>query len=83
MIAIADWSLIRRLLVNERLPKAEIARQLGTSRDTVAKAIGAADRPGYSGPSAVTSFVPFEVHIRLLLLATPSMPATVLADRVW
>ena len=77
-----DWALIRRLHVSEKLPKAEIARQLGISRNTVAKAIASADRPEYSRSSAVTSFVPFEQRVRQLLLATPSMPATVLAERV-
>jgi len=34
-----DWALIRRLHVSERLPKVEIARQLGISRNTVEKAV--------------------------------------------
>lgn len=77
-----DWALIRRLHGSEKLPKAQIARQLGISRNTVAKAIASADPPEYSRPSAVTSFVPFEDRVRQLLSATPSMPATVLAERV-
>ena len=77
-----DWALIRRLHVSERLTKAEIARQLGISRNTVAKAIASADPPEYSRSSSVTSFEPFEQQVRQLLLATPSMPATVLAERV-
>ena len=77
-----DWALIRRLYVSEKLPKAEIARQLGISRNTVANTVASADRPEYSRSSSVTSFVPFEEQVRQLLLATPSMPATVLAERV-
>jgi len=77
-----DWALIRRLFVGEKLPKAQIARKLGISRNTVAKAIGSAQPPAYSRPPASTSFGPFEQQVRQLLDETPSMPATVLAERV-
>lgn len=77
-----DWALIRSLHVSEKLPKAQIARQLGISRNTVAKAIASTDPPQYSRPSAETSFTPFEEQVRQLLSLTPSMPATVLAERV-
>lgn len=77
-----DWALIRRLYSGEGLAKAQIARQLGISRNTVAKAIAAADPPAYSRPPAATSFDPFEQQVRQLLAQTPSMPATVLAERV-
>lgn len=77
-----DWALIRRLFVSEKLPKAEIARQLDVSRNTVAKAIASADPPSYSRPQVVTSFEPFEGQVRQLLVGTPTMPASVLAERV-
>lgn len=77
-----DWALIRRLHVSEKLPKAQIARQLGISRNTVAKAIAAAGPPQYSRAPVATSFGPFEEQVRHLLSGTPSMPATVLAERV-
>lgn len=77
-----DWALIRRLHVSEKLPKAVIARELGISRNTVAKAIAGAGPPEYSRAPATTSFEPFEQQVRQLLDATPSMPATVLAERV-
>ena len=77
-----DWALIRRLHLSERVPMAQIARDLGISRNTVAKAVASAGPPGYSRPPVVTSFAPFEVQVRGLLEATPSMPATVLAERV-
>jgi hypothetical protein len=82
VITLEDWALIRRLHVGERLPKAQIARQLGISRNTVAKAIASGGPPEYSRAPASTSFEPFEVRVRQLLEATPSMPATVLAERV-
>ena len=77
-----DWALIRRLHVSEKLPKAVIARELGISRNTVAKAIASAVPPEYSRSPAVTSFGPFEQQVRQLLAATPAMPATVLGERV-
>jgi hypothetical protein len=82
VITLEDWALIRRLHVSEKLPMAQIARELGISRNTVAKAIAAAGPPQYSRPPVVTSFEPFEQRVRQLLKATPSMPATVLAERV-
>ena len=82
MITLEDWALIRRLYVSEKLAKAEIARQLGISRNTVAKAIASTDPPEYERAAPVTLFAPFEQHVRQLLGATPSMPATVLAERV-
>ncbi len=82
MITLEDWALIRRLHLSEKLPKAQIARELGISRNTVAKAIAAVDPPTYSRVPVVTSFEAFEQQVRQLLDATPSMPATVLAERV-
>jgi transposase len=82
VITLEDWALIRRLFVSEKLPKAEIARQLGISRNTVAKAVASTQPPAYSRAPASTSFEPFEQQVRQLLDATPSMPATVLAERV-
>jgi transposase len=82
VITLEDWALIRRLHLSERVPKARIARDLGISRNTVAKAVASAGPPGYSRPAVVRSFAPFESRVRGLLEATPSMPATVLAERV-
>jgi transposase len=82
VITLEDWALIRRLHLSEKLPKAQIARELGISRNTVAKAIAAVDPPTYSRVPVVTSFEAFEQQVRQLLDATPSMPATVLAERV-
>ena len=82
MITLEDWALIRQLHKGEKLAKAEIARQLGVSRNTVAKAIASADPPSYSRAPKATSFTPFEQQVRQLLSKTSSMPATVLAERV-
>jgi len=82
VITLEDWALIRRLHVSERLPQAQIARELGISRNTVAKAIASTDPPSYSRVPVTTSFAPFEQQVRELLDGTWSMPATVLAERV-
>jgi len=70
------------LYSGEGLAKAEIGRQLGVSRNTVAKAIASVDSPAYSRRPAPTSFGRFEQQVRQLLAQTPSMPSTVLAERV-
>jgi IS30 family transposase len=64
VITLEDWALIRRLHVSEKVPKAQIARQLGISRNTVAKAVASAGPPEYSRASAVTSFAAFELQVR-------------------
>jgi transposase len=74
--------LIRRLNLSEGVSKAQIARDLKISRNTVAKAVASVDPPEYSRAPVVSCFEPFEHQVRQLLKATPSMPATVLAERV-
>lgn len=76
-----DWALIRRLAA-EGVPKAKIAARLGISRTTVIKAVASESPPQYERKAAVTSFTPFEARVRALLVETPTMPATVLAERV-
>jgi len=63
-------------------PKARIAARLGVSRTTVIKAVSSESPPRYERKAAPTSFTPFEARVRELLIETPSMPATVLAERV-
>ncbi len=76
-----DWALIRRLAA-EGEPKAKIAARLGISRTTVIKAVASESPPQYERRAASTSFTPFEARVRALLAETPTMPATVLAERV-
>jgi transposase len=82
VITLEDWALIRRLHVGEGVPKAVIARQLGISRNTVAKALESSSPPKYERPLAGTAFDAVEGQVRQLLAQTPSMPATVLAERI-
>lgn len=76
-----DWALIRRLAA-EGEPKARIAARLGISRTTVIKAVASESPPRYERKTGSTSFTPFEARVRELLVETPTMPATVLAERV-
>lgn len=78
-----DWAEIRRLHRSENLSQAAIARRLSLSRNTVAKAINAEAPPRYERVSSTTSaWAQIEVAVRVLLSQYPTMPATVLAQRV-
>ncbi len=59
-----------------------IAKQLGLARVTVARAVNAVGPPKYERPAVPSAFDAFESQVRHLLMLTPSMPATVLAERV-
>ncbi len=76
-----DWALIRRL-VADGVPQRQVARDLGIGRSTVARAVASDGPPKYERPAVPTSFTPFEPSVRRLLVTTPDMPATVLAERV-
>jgi hypothetical protein len=67
VITVKDWALIRRLAA-DGMPKAGIARKLGVSRTTVLKAVASERPPKYERALAPTSFTPFEVRVRQLLL---------------
>ena len=76
-----DWALIRRL-VADGVPQRQVARDLGIGRATVARAVASDGPPKYERPAVPTSFMPFEPAVRQLLVTTPDMPATVIAERV-
>jgi transposase len=83
VITVEDWAEIRRLHRSENLSQAAIARRLSLSRNTVAKAINAEAPPRYERVSSTTSaWAQIEVAVRVLLSQYPTMPATVLAQRV-
>lgn len=78
-----DWAEIRRLYRSEKLSQAAIARRLSLSRNTVAKAINAEVPPRYErSPSVSSAWAQIELAVRALLGQFPTMPATVLAQRV-
>jgi hypothetical protein len=81
VISVEDWALIRRL-VADGVPQRQVARDLGIGRATVARAVASDGPPKYERPAVPTSFTPFEPAVRQLLIKTPDMPATVIAERV-
>lgn len=78
-----DWAEIRRLYRSEKLSQAAIARQLSLSRNTVAKALKADEPPRYERAAVKTSaWAQIEPAVRAMLTQFPTMPATVIAERV-
>jgi len=73
--------LIRRL-VADGVPQRQVARDLGIGRSTVARAVASDGPPKYERPPVPTAFAAFEPLVRQLLVTTPDMPATVIAERV-
>ena len=77
-----EWAEIRHLHGSEGLSIRAIAKHLGIARDTVAKALALEGPPSYSRPATPSAFDGFEVRVRQLLSEFPTMPATVIAERV-
>jgi len=79
---VEDWAEIRRLHRAEGLPIKMIARTLGISRNTVRAALASEGPPKYERKPAGSAVDAFEDAIRAQLKAVPTMPATVIAERV-
>jgi transposase len=79
---VEDWAEIRRLHRAEGLPIKMIARVLKVSRNTVRAALASDGPPKYERRPAPSIVDAFEPRIRELLTAFPTMPATVIAERV-
>lgn len=77
-----DWAEIRRLHRAEGMPIKVIARRLGISRNTVRRALAAAEPPQYRRATKGSIVDEVEPQIRALLTDWPTMPATVIAERV-
>ncbi len=77
-----DWAEIRRLHRAEGLPIKMIARTLGISRNTVRAALASEGPPQYVRKPAGSAVDAFEDAIRAQLTEVPTMPATVIAERV-
>jgi transposase len=82
VLDVENWAEIRRLRRAERLPIREIARVMGVSRNTVRAALASDGPPRYERPRAGSVVDAAEPRIRELLKAYPSMPATVIAERI-
>ncbi|MCD2191770.1 IS21 family transposase [Actinomycetospora soli] len=82
MLKVEDWAEIRRLHRAEAMPIKAIARQLGVGRNTVRRALAAEEPPKYERAAKGSIVDEVEPRIRELLAQWPSMPATVIAERV-
>ena len=77
-----DWAEIRRLHRSEEMPIKAIVRKLGVSRNAVRRALAADVPPKYVRPPKGSAVDGVEPQIRELLRVWPTMPATVVAERV-
>ena len=82
MIEVDDWAEIRRLHRAEGMGIKAIARRMGRSRNTVRAALRGDSPPRYerAGKGSIVDAV--EPKVLELLREFPSMPATVIAERV-
>ena len=82
VISVEDWAEIRRLHRVEGMPIKAIARRLGRSRNAVRRALTAEGPPRYQRPAKGSCVDEVEPAIRDLLRDYPTMPATVIAQRI-
>lgn len=82
MLSVEDWAEIRRLHRVDRVPIKVIAKTLGISRNTVRNALRADGPPRYERAPRGSLVDAVEPRIRELLSVTPTMPATVVAERI-
>ena len=82
MLDVEDWAEIRRLSRAEAMSISEIARVLGISRNTVYAALASDVPPKYVRRPSGSVVDVVEPRIRELLRACPTMPATVIAERI-
>ncbi len=82
MLSVEDWAEIRRLHRSEQLPIKAIARVMGISRNTVRAALAADGPPAYVRRPVASVVDEVEPRVRELLAAWPTMPATVIAERI-
>ena len=82
MLSVEDWAEIRRLHRSEGMPIKAIARVMGISKNTVKTALRSDEAPRYERALRGSLVDPVEPRIRELLQAVPTMPATVIAERI-
>jgi transposase len=82
VLSVEDWAEIRRLHRAEGLSIKMIARVVKVSRNTVRAALASDAPPKYERRATPSIVDAFEPRIRELLRAFPTMPATVIAERV-
>jgi transposase len=79
---VEDWAEIRRLHRSEGMPIKTIARVLECSKNTVRAALRSDGPPRYERTVRGSIVDEVEPRIRELLQAWPTMPATVIAERI-
>jgi transposase len=79
---VEDWAEIRRLHRAERIPIKVIARVMGCSKNTVKAALASDGPPRYERARTGSIVDAVEPRIRELLAVEPTMPATVIAERI-
>jgi transposase len=82
VLSVEDWAEIRRLYRAERMPIKVVARVVGCSKNTVKNALAADQPPRYRRQPRGSVVDAVEPRIRELLQACPTMPATVIAERI-
>jgi hypothetical protein len=82
VITLDEWAEIRRLHRSEGLGIKAIARKLGVSKNTVRKALRADEVPRYRRAPKGSIVDEAEPAIREQLALCPTMPATVVAERI-
>ncbi|HEY5988074.1 MAG TPA: IS21 family transposase [Streptosporangiaceae bacterium] len=82
MITLDEWAEIRRLHRSEGLGIKAIARKLGVSKNTVRRALRSEEVPRYQRAPKGSIVDAVEPQIREQLALCPTMPATVIAERI-
>jgi transposase len=82
VISVEDWAEIRRLHRSEQMPIKAIARRLRISRNAVRRALDKDSPPRYERAAKGSCVDSVELAIRDLLRSCPTMPATVIAQRI-
>src|SRR3954470_10598796 len=82
VMTVEDWAEIRRLHRAEAMPIKAIVRKLDISRNAVRRALSSGDPPQYERPAKGSLVDAVEPQIRQLLAEWPTMPATVIAERI-
>jgi transposase len=82
VLSVEDWAEIRRLHRSEGLPIKMVARVMGCSKNTVKAALACDAPPRYERRPAGSIVDEVEPRIRELLRAYPTMPATVIGERI-
>jgi transposase len=82
VLSVEDWAEIRRLHRGEGMGIKAIARKLGVGRNTVRRALTAEGPPKYVRAAQPSIVDVVEPQVRALLAEWPTMPATVIAERI-